>query len=106
MPRLVATFSPCRNVACRWRLRALVLTIVAEGGDPRPGGRRMTETIGWIGIGSMGHRMSRHLAAAGYELVMADASSTERAPPGARIAGSNAEVAALADTIVLSVPDG
>jgi 3-hydroxyisobutyrate dehydrogenase len=66
----------------------------------------MTETIGWIGIGSMGHRMSRHLVAAGYPLVAADAVSTERAPPGARIAAGNAEVAALAETIVLSLPDG
>ena len=66
----------------------------------------MTETIGWIGIGSMGHRMSRHLVAGGHALVMADAVSTERAPPGARIVGSNAEVAALADTVILSLPDG
>ena len=66
----------------------------------------MKETIGWIGVGSMGHRMSRHLAAAGYPLVMADAASTERAPPGAAIAKSNAEVAARADTIILSLPDG
>jgi 3-hydroxyisobutyrate dehydrogenase len=66
----------------------------------------MTETIGWIGIGSMGHRMSRHLAAAGHPLVVADAVSTERAPPGAAIAESNAEVAARADTVILSLPDG
>jgi 3-hydroxyisobutyrate dehydrogenase len=66
----------------------------------------MTETIGWIGIGSMGHRMSRHLVAAGHSLVVADAASVERAPPGARIASSNAEVAALADTVILSLPDG
>src|SRR5262245_40920107 len=66
----------------------------------------MTETIGWIGIGSMGHRMSRHLVAAGHPLVVADAVSTERAPPGAKVAASNAEVAALADTIILSLPDG
>jgi len=33
----------------------------------------MKETIGWIGVGSMGHRMSRHLSVAGYPLVMADA---------------------------------
>jgi 3-hydroxyisobutyrate dehydrogenase-like beta-hydroxyacid dehydrogenase len=66
----------------------------------------MKETIGWIGVGSMGHRMSRHLAAAGYPLVMADAVSTERAPTGAAIAKCNAEVAAGADTIVLSLPDG
>jgi 3-hydroxyisobutyrate dehydrogenase len=66
----------------------------------------MTETIGWIGIGSMGHRMSRHLVAAGHSLVVADAASTERAPPGARIAQSNAEVAGLAETVILSLPDG
>lgn len=66
----------------------------------------MTETIGWIGIGSMGHRMSRHLVDAGHPLVVADAASTERAPPGATIAKSNAEVAALANTIILSLPDG
>ena len=66
----------------------------------------MTETIGWIGIGSMGHRMSRHLVAGGHSLVMADAVSTERAPAGAKIVGSNAEVAALADTVILSLPDG
>ncbi len=66
----------------------------------------MTETIGWIGIGSMGHRMSRHLLAGGFSLVMADAASTERAPAGARIVGSNAEVAALAGTVILSLPDG
>ncbi len=66
----------------------------------------MTETIGWIGLGQMGHRMSRHLANAGHALVVADAASTERAPPGSRVAKSNAEVAALADTIILSLPDG
>ncbi len=66
----------------------------------------MTQTIGWIGIGSMGHRMTRHLVAAGHDLVVADAVSTERAPPQARAAKSNAEVAALADTIILSLPDG
>jgi len=66
----------------------------------------MKETIGWIGIGSMGHRMSRHLVAAGYPLVVADAASTERAPPGSAIAKSNAEVAERADTIILSLPDG
>jgi 3-hydroxyisobutyrate dehydrogenase len=66
----------------------------------------MAETLGWIGIGSMGHRMTRHLLAAGHTLIVADAVSTERAPAGARIAGSNAEVAAQADTIILSLPDG
>jgi 3-hydroxyisobutyrate dehydrogenase len=66
----------------------------------------MKETIGWIGIGSMGHRMSKHLAKAGYPLVMADAVSTKLAPAGATIAKSNAEVAEKADIIILSLPDG
>src|SRR5215510_3631691 len=66
----------------------------------------MANTIGWIGVGSMGHRMCRHLAAAGHALVVADAASSERAPPQARIATGNAEVAQLADTIILSLPDG
>lgn len=66
----------------------------------------MKETIGWIGLGNMGYRMSRHLADAGHELVVADAATTERAPPGAKLAKSNTEVAALADTVILSLPDG
>jgi 3-hydroxyisobutyrate dehydrogenase-like beta-hydroxyacid dehydrogenase len=66
----------------------------------------MQETIGWIGVGSMGHRMSRHLGNAGYPLLVADAASTERAPKGASIAHTNAEVAARAATIFLSLPDG
>jgi 3-hydroxyisobutyrate dehydrogenase len=66
----------------------------------------MAETLGWIGIGSMGHRMTRHLVKAGHTLVVADAVSTEKAPEGVKVAKSNAEVAALADTIILSLPDG
>ena len=66
----------------------------------------MQETIGWIGLGSMGHRMSRHLSNAGHPLLVADAASTERAPKGASIAQTNAEVAVRAATIFLSLPDG
>jgi 3-hydroxyisobutyrate dehydrogenase len=66
----------------------------------------MTQTFGWIGIGSMGHRMTRHLVAAGHALVVADAVSTQKAPPQAKVAKSNAEVAAMAETIILSLPDG
>jgi 3-hydroxyisobutyrate dehydrogenase len=66
----------------------------------------MKETIGWIGVGSMGHRMSRHLVAAGYPLVVADAVSTAKAPEGASVAKSNAEVAGRAEIIILSLPDG
>ena len=66
----------------------------------------MKQTIGWIGLGSMGHRMSRHLAKAGHPLVVADAASTGNAPEGSQIARSNAEVGEAAETVVLSLPDG
>jgi len=66
----------------------------------------MVETIGWIGVGSMGHRMSRHLVAGGYPLVVADAVSVGRAPPGAAVAKTNREVAEQADIVILSLPDG
>jgi 3-hydroxyisobutyrate dehydrogenase-like beta-hydroxyacid dehydrogenase len=66
----------------------------------------MAEILGWIGVGSMGHRMTRHLVNAGHQLVVADAVSTQQAPQGVKVAKSNAEVAALADTIILSLPDG
>ena len=62
----------------------------------------MKETIGWIGVGSMGHRMSRHLVAAGYPVVVADAVSTAKAPEGATVAKSNGEVASRADVIILA----
>lgn len=66
----------------------------------------MTQTVGWIGLGSIGHRMARNVAKAGYPMVVADKFDTGKAPPGARIAASNAEVAAAAETIILSLPAG
>lgn len=63
-------------------------------------------TIGFIGLGQMGHRMAKHLADQGYPLVVADAQSTELAPGGAQIAGSNSEVGERASIVILSVPDG
>jgi 3-hydroxyisobutyrate dehydrogenase-like beta-hydroxyacid dehydrogenase len=55
----------------------------------------MQETIGWIGVGSMGHRMSRHLGNTGYPLLVADTVSTERAPKGAGIAKARASLQLL-----------
>jgi 3-hydroxyisobutyrate dehydrogenase-like beta-hydroxyacid dehydrogenase len=66
----------------------------------------MKDTIGWIGVGSIGHRMAKHLANGGYKLVVADAGSTARAPAGSTIAKSNAEVAQAAEIVILSLPDG
>ncbi len=66
----------------------------------------MVTPLGWIGLGQIGHRMARHVAEAGYPIIVADAASTDRAPEGARIAASNGEVGAEASIVVLSVPDG
>jgi len=55
----------------------------------------------------MGSRMAANVAGAGLELICYDAAGTaERAPEGAAIAGSVAEVAAAADVVVFSLPDG
>ncbi len=62
--------------------------------------------IGWIGLGQMGHRMAGNVAAAGYPMVVADATSTELAPKGAHIATCNREVGERAEIVLLSVPDG
>lgn len=66
----------------------------------------MTDMIGWIGVGSIGHRMLRHLATAGHALIVADAASTARAPASATVVESNGEIAERAETVILSLPDG
>ncbi len=62
---------------------------------------------GFVGLGKMGGPMAANLARSGADLVVFDsAGSAARAPDGARIAGSVAEVAAASETIFLSLPDG
>ena len=62
---------------------------------------------GFIGLGNMGAPMCSHLCAAGLPITCYDAAGTaERAPEDAEVAGSIAAVAAAADTIFLSLPDG
>ena len=56
----------------------------------------MTETIGWIGIGSMGHRMSRHLVNGGHSLVVADA--VVRQVPGVNVDDKRVTIPTKADT--------
>jgi len=64
-------------------------------------------TVGFVGLGAMGSRMAANVAAAGLDLICYDAAGTaERAPEGAGVAGSVAEVAAVADVVVFSLPDG
>jgi 3-hydroxyisobutyrate dehydrogenase len=63
--------------------------------------------VGFIGLGNMGAPMAANLAAAGWSLIVHDAAGTrERAPGGASVATSVAEVAAEACVVLLSLPDG
>jgi 3-hydroxyisobutyrate dehydrogenase len=63
--------------------------------------------VGFIGLGAMGSRMAANVAAAGLDLICYDAAGTaERAPEGAVIASSVAQVATEADVIIFSLPDG
>ena len=62
--------------------------------------------IGFIGLGNMGGPMAANLAEAGWPLIVYDAAGTrERAPAGADVADSLAEVAAAATVVLLSLPD-
>ena len=64
-------------------------------------------TVGFIGLGAMGSRMAANIAAAGFPMICFDVSGTEdRAPDGATIAASVGAVAAAAEVIILSLPNG
>jgi 3-hydroxyisobutyrate dehydrogenase len=65
-------------------------------------------TLGFIGLGNMGGPMCANIArSARWPMVVYDKAGTDRlAPAGATVAGSLAEVAAAAETILLSLPDG
>jgi 3-hydroxyisobutyrate dehydrogenase-like beta-hydroxyacid dehydrogenase len=62
---------------------------------------------GFVGLGNMGGPMAANLARTGVDVVVFDAAGTdERAPAGAHAAASLAELAARAETVFLSLPDG
>jgi 3-hydroxyisobutyrate dehydrogenase len=64
-------------------------------------------TVGFIGLGKMGGPMAANLAKACEQFVCFDVMGTsERAPAGTTIATSVADVARVADTVFLSVPNG
>jgi 3-hydroxyisobutyrate dehydrogenase-like beta-hydroxyacid dehydrogenase len=63
------------------------------------------QLIGFIGLGNMGKPMAGHVAKKGHAMIVYDLAGTaQRAPAGAKIAQSNAEVARNAGIIVLSLP--
>ena len=62
--------------------------------------------IGFVGLGQMGGPMAANIAKSGAEIIVYDkAGTSERAPEGAKLANSFADVLS-ADTVFLSVPDG
>ncbi len=66
------------------------------------------ETIGFIGLGTMGKPMARHLMQAGYPLVVHNRSPQavkELAGEGAQAANSPKEVAARSNVVITMLPD-
>ena len=65
------------------------------------------DDLGFIGLGQMGSRMANRLMDAGYGLVVYDSNAAAMAQltsRGARTAGSPAEVASAAETVLVSLP--
>jgi 3-hydroxyisobutyrate dehydrogenase-like beta-hydroxyacid dehydrogenase len=68
---------------------------------------RMTQTIGFVGLGAMGGPMVRRLIAAGHAPIVHDANATAQADAvalGARPATTPAEVAGAAEIVFVSLP--
>lgn len=66
----------------------------------------MAGTVGFVGLGNMGAELARNLVEAGHELVTHDIAGPARNPDGATFLGDVTDVAAQADVVVLSLPDG
>ena len=66
-----------------------------------------SDAIGFVGLGNMGRPMATNLVNSGRAVVVHDAAGTQaRAPRGARLAASNAALAAAVEVVHLCVPDG
>ncbi len=79
--------------------------MAGEQGDGAGSGA--APVIGFVGLGNMGRPMADRVVAAGFELVGYDrAGSAERCPDGARPVSGLDEVAAGAELVLVSVPDG
>jgi len=61
--------------------------------------------VGIVGVGNMGGRMTRRMTAAGYHVRAVDADPARIPASGAEPAASLAELAAVCDVIMLSLPD-
>jgi 3-hydroxyisobutyrate dehydrogenase-like beta-hydroxyacid dehydrogenase len=63
-------------------------------------------TVGFVGLGNMGTALAANLVAAGHDVVSHDLSGPGRSPAGAVFVDDIADLCVLADTVVLSLPDG
>lgn len=63
-------------------------------------------SVGWIGLGSIGHVMAANIEPGGYDYIAADPVNADAAPESARASVDNGEVARHAETVFLSLPDG
>jgi 2-hydroxy-3-oxopropionate reductase len=61
--------------------------------------------IGFIGLGIMGAPMAQHLLAAGHELFVPKRSKVPEALSTATVCATNADVARVAEVIILMLPD-
>ena len=66
----------------------------------------MPEQFGFIGLGQMGGPMAGNIAANGFPLTVYDKAGTQGlAPESTQLGADAADVARIADTVFLSVPD-
>jgi 3-hydroxyisobutyrate dehydrogenase-like beta-hydroxyacid dehydrogenase len=63
-------------------------------------------TVGFVGLGSMGGVLAANLVGAGHEVVAFDVAGPDRVPAGATAGVSVTDVAARAEVVVCSLPDG
>src|SRR5919199_1788829 len=78
-----------------------------QGAIGRGSGGLSLETLGFIGLGSIGAPMAGRFVDAGHKIVGFDSAGTqERLPSGAIAASSVEEVVAQVDTLFMSLPNG
>jgi 3-hydroxyisobutyrate dehydrogenase-like beta-hydroxyacid dehydrogenase len=65
----------------------------------------MSTTVGFVGLGNMGHALASNLVRSGFVVVAHDL-RPDRCPAGAEHASAVAEVVRRASMVVLSLPDG
>jgi 3-hydroxyisobutyrate dehydrogenase-like beta-hydroxyacid dehydrogenase len=65
----------------------------------------MTSTVGFVGLGNMGHALAANLVAVGCAVVGHDAAGPDRSPDGVEPVTSVADVARRAEIVVCSLPD-